>query len=156
MTIFIIDKIGKNENPKDYGWNGCDVRNEFFPESDSVSELDEEWETFEIKGFLKTLEDCGCKIDYKKQSFILPDEKTADNIRNAWIDTEKLGKELDSCDKTPQGFVNLLCTLKEEIEFSDSAPVIIGDSGYSTIVFALDHIEKNVRYTVCQALEMYM
>lgn len=155
MDLLIINKLGKDEKAEDYKWSDYEVREEFFPSCQYIQNLSEEFENNDIEDFLEKMEKTGCTVDYDKKTFIIPDRnEVTDRILETWMNTPKLNEELDLCDRSASGFLGLLSSLKYWIEYEDALPAVVDGVGYNTIVQALENMDKDVEYTVCQALMM--
>lgn len=155
MTILIINKIGENEKASDFRWADFEIREQFYPSCQYVSEFDKDWENREIKDFLEKMSVAGCEVDYDKQTFRIPDEiNVIDKILQTWMNTDKLNEELDSCDRSATGFLDLLKNLKYWIEYESALPAVVDGMGYETVIQAIEDMDKEKEYTVCQALYM--
>ena len=155
MDLLIINKLGKDEKAEDYKWSDYEVREEFFPSCQYIQNLSEEFENNDIEDFLEKMEKAGCTVDYDKKTFIIPDDAmTTDAILGIWMDTDSLKKELDECDRSAKGFLKLLDSLKYWIEYECALPAVVDSIGYKTIAQALEYMDRNTEYPVCQALMM--
>lgn len=155
MTILIINKLSKDEKAEDYKWDDYEVRDQFFPSCQYIQSLSQEFENNDIEDFLEKMEKAGCAVDHDRKTFVIPDKsEVIDKVLETWMSMKKLNEELDLCDRSASGFLNLLSSLKYWIEYEDALPVVVDGIGYNTITQVLENMDKDVEYTVCQALLM--
>lgn len=155
MNVLIINKLDKEESAEDYRLADYEVNSQFFPSCQYVNSMQEETEKTEIEDFLGKILEAGGEVDYDKRTFKIPNKSDViGRFFETWMNVGKLNEELDSCDRSASGFLNLLSSLKYWIEYANALPVVVDGLGYNTITQALENMEKDTEYTVCQALYM--
>lgn len=164
MDVFIINRFDEHFDVKECKIADYIIREEFYPSSQYVRALDEEDEKSKIEDFLTELQKAGCTVDFKEQSFIIPNDSIVlGKIHEKWMNLDKLNEELDGHDRSATGFVELLRSLKYWIEYADALPVVVDGVSYPTIVEAVSDMnlfgkeslsKDDCTYCVCQALYM--